>query len=617
MKKRLALLLAALMLLTSVSVFSVSAAEVVTDKIVADFETEESRNMVASGAYNFFNPTYEASADVKGSGESAVRIKFGELVDTLQDVRLKFAEAKELEKVEYITFYIKNECDLPLDVKFAASCFIVNEHLEDVYDGMKDYPNETYFLAHDTNIKAQVKAVGSDEWTEAAAPDGSASNFSGGAYFMLPANFEGYVKFPLGDAERVQTVEGETVSLKSWGVGFRFGAGFKSETPDKTQFTEYNNGSVVIDDIAFGVSEKVVVPQPEAPEGLAGVAPTSTDNNDGKITGASDKMEYRKEGATDYTAATGAEITGLAAGNYFVRLKADGDTPAGKDAAVTVPAYIPPKAQDYLRMINDFETASKVEEIKGVEYTFLGGADLVPSKAAHATGSQSAMISLKADTQNGFQKILISTPTGDLTNASFYQMYMKWTGNVAITFNTASADAEMATPAWYNRMKKENPTEFDKDDFWKKHIIIGGNVGANLVGVACPKIEILKDGKWVETTELPAKFEGLVRFAVPDMSKRTDRHGFGLTLQCADENLSGDLYFDDLMVGMTAVDAAAGYDVKMTDYAAEAGIKYDGAADPKPTPGTGDSSVVLYVVVFFMVAASAAVVLCTRKARAK
>lgn len=110
---------------------------------------------------------------------------------------------------------------------------------------------------------------------------------------------------------------------------------------------------------------------------------------------------------------------------------------------------------------------------------------------------------------------------------------------------------------------------------------------------------------------------GPVRFAVPDMSKRTDRHGFGLTLQCADENLSGDLYFDDLMVGMTAVDAAAGYDVKMTDYAAEAGIKYDGAADPKPTPGTGDSSVVLYVVVFFMVAASAAVVLCTRKARAK
>ena len=151
----------------------------------------------------------------------------------------------------------------------------------------------------------------------------------------------------------------------------------------------------------------------------------------------------------------------------------------------------------------------------------------------------------------------------------------------------------------------------------KKHIIIGGNVGANLVGVDCPKIEILKDGKWVETKELPAKFEGLVRFAVPDMSKRTDRHGFGMTLQCADENLSGDLYFDDLMVGMTAVDAAAGYDVKMTDYAAEAGIKYDGAADPKPTPGTGDSSVVLYVVVFFMVAASAAVVLCTRKARAK
>lgn len=56
MKKRLALLLAALMLLTSVSVFSVSAAETVTDQIVADFETEESRNMVGVRRVQFLQP---------------------------------------------------------------------------------------------------------------------------------------------------------------------------------------------------------------------------------------------------------------------------------------------------------------------------------------------------------------------------------------------------------------------------------------------------------------------------------------------------------------------------------------------------------------------------------
>ena len=270
-------------------------------------------------------------------------------------------------------------------------------------------------------------------------------------------------------------------------------------------------------------------------------------------------------------------------------------------------------------MVNDFETAAKVEEVKGVEYTYLGGADLVPSKAAGVAGSQSAMISLQANTENGFQKLLFSTPTGDLTNASFYQLYMKWTGDVALTFNTAQADAEMGTPDWYNRMKEENGDKFDEDGFWKKHILIQGNVGVNMVGVECPKVEILQDGKFVETKELPAGYEGLVRFAVPDMSKRADRHGFGICLQCADANLSGDLYVDDLMVGMTAVDAADGYDINMTDYAADAGFKYDGVAstNPEPTPGTGDSSAVLYVVVFCMIAASAAVVFCTRKARAK
>ena len=73
-----------------------------------------------------------------------------------------------------------------------------------------------------------------------------------------------------------------------------------------------------------------------APTGLAGVAPTTKDGNDGRITGVTSKMEYRAEADTTYAACTGTEITGLSAGNYFVRCAADKNHSASPDAAVTV-----------------------------------------------------------------------------------------------------------------------------------------------------------------------------------------------------------------------------------------------------------------------------------------
>ena len=74
----------------------------------------------------------------------------------------------------------------------------------------------------------------------------------------------------------------------------------------------------------------------EAPNGLAGVAPTTEGGSDGKITGATDKMEYRIAGASIYTACSGTEIENLSAGNYFVRYAEDNNHFASPDAAVTV-----------------------------------------------------------------------------------------------------------------------------------------------------------------------------------------------------------------------------------------------------------------------------------------
>ena len=74
----------------------------------------------------------------------------------------------------------------------------------------------------------------------------------------------------------------------------------------------------------------------EAPNGLIGVAPTTEGGSDGKISGVTDKMEYRMADESIYTACSGTEIENLSAGNYFVRYAEDNNHFAGPDVAVTV-----------------------------------------------------------------------------------------------------------------------------------------------------------------------------------------------------------------------------------------------------------------------------------------
>ena len=74
----------------------------------------------------------------------------------------------------------------------------------------------------------------------------------------------------------------------------------------------------------------------EAPNGLICVAPTTEGGSDGKITGVTDKMEYRMKAEGSYTPCSGAEIENLSAGDYFVRYAEGNNHFASPDAAVTV-----------------------------------------------------------------------------------------------------------------------------------------------------------------------------------------------------------------------------------------------------------------------------------------
>ena len=74
----------------------------------------------------------------------------------------------------------------------------------------------------------------------------------------------------------------------------------------------------------------------EAPNGLIGVAPSTEGGSDGKITGATDEMEYRMAGERIYTPCSGTEIENLSAGHYFVRYAENNNHFASSDAEASV-----------------------------------------------------------------------------------------------------------------------------------------------------------------------------------------------------------------------------------------------------------------------------------------
>lgn len=67
------------------------------------------------------------------------------------------------------------------------------------------------------------------------------------------------------------------------------------------------------------------------------VAPTTTTTTDGKITGITAKMEYRKVGDSAWTSGTGSDVTGLSSGRYQIRFKETDNYNAGEVVEVQVP----------------------------------------------------------------------------------------------------------------------------------------------------------------------------------------------------------------------------------------------------------------------------------------
>ncbi len=116
-----------------------------------------------------------------------------------------------------------------------------------------------------------------------------------------------------------------------------------ANSTNTTIFTSDSTGYILEDNGENGLllylKEKATQP---VPDGLNGVQISAAGASDGKISGVTEAMEYRKVGDIDWITCQGDEITGLAAGTYEVRYKETASKKASDPILITVSAVEPP-----------------------------------------------------------------------------------------------------------------------------------------------------------------------------------------------------------------------------------------------------------------------------------
>lgn len=85
--------------------------------------------------------------------------------------------------------------------------------------------------------------------------------------------------------------------------------------------------------------QKISITKAEVPTGIGSTNCTTTDNNDGTITGLNSSMEYRASSSEGYTKVSEKVIKGLKPDTYYVRAKAAGTVLASGDVTVQIAAH--------------------------------------------------------------------------------------------------------------------------------------------------------------------------------------------------------------------------------------------------------------------------------------
>ncbi|MEN1762218.1 S-layer homology domain-containing protein [Anoxynatronum sibiricum] len=193
-------------------------------------------------------------------------------------------------------------------------------------------------------------------------------------------------------------------------------------TEPSTDFVIAGAGLAAFDDVENAANPPIVNDEQAPPTGLAGIAPTSTANNDGKITGTTTTMEYKQPSSSTWLEVTGTEITGLSAGTYKVRFKAKTGFHASPSVDVTVPEYVAPNqdqsAPTGLAGIAPTSTANNDGKITGttttMEYKLHASSTWLEVTGTEITGLSAGTYKVRFKAKTGFHaspSITITVPT--------------------------------------------------------------------------------------------------------------------------------------------------------------------------------------------------------------
>ena len=107
----------------------------------------------------------------------------------------------------------------------------------------------------------------------------------------------------------------------------------------RNSYTQITVSGTPSADAAIALTAPTAKTTPDAPTAAATDC-TTADNNDGKLTGVTTAMEYKKSDAANWTAGTGSDITGLVPGTYYVRVKATETTNESANQELTIKGFI-------------------------------------------------------------------------------------------------------------------------------------------------------------------------------------------------------------------------------------------------------------------------------------
>ncbi|WP_139997220.1 DUF5695 domain-containing protein [Paenibacillus paridis] len=241
--------------------------------------------------------------------------------------------------------------------------------------------------------------AGAAEWVQYEWPQGVTINssnlvlWSDAGGILAPTKYE-YSYIPLNSTTNewltAKTITEGITLVNNTPVGssnpVNFDSGLQVKALRVTMTKQSAGSGVGVGLWEWEVLKSNAIQEQEAPTTPTAVSPTSVHSNDGKIIGVTSAMEYRKEGVEEYTAITGVEITGLSAGNYFVRYMKTANLNASPDKEVVIPEgqkqnqpAPEPSEWTITNANSDTQTNGKIEGVQGtMEYRKLGDDSYVP-----------------------------------------------------------------------------------------------------------------------------------------------------------------------------------------------------------------------------------------------